>query len=228
MAVFQGGPRLPRPMFRTCDHRTQSPDEHRQSREALPFCWRRRDVSAFLAYSLCNADLTADQRALSVHSEVVEVPEDSEDAKKWPRSAPAEGTSPSETSAPNHPRAASSSTSSYPASSSSIRTNSPQTSTPAGVPAKTARRPGPRRPKTTLAPLPGQQPKTKKLTVLDKSAMDWKSHVAVSGADSGLQDELAANRRGGGYLEKVDFLQRVEDRKEEAFEASKAGKRRRG
>ena len=57
--------------------------------------------------------------------------------------------------------------------------------------------------------------------------MDWKSHVATSGTDSGLQDELTANRRGGGYLEKVEFLQRVGERREEALEASKAGKRRR-
>ena len=88
-----------------------------------------------------------------------------------------------------------------------------------------AKRPGPRRPKTTLEPLPSAQ-KTKKLTTLDKSAMDWRSHVQQEG-QSGLKDELEANRRGGGYLEKVEFLQRVEERKADALDAS-TSKRRRG
>jgi hypothetical protein len=42
-----------------------------------------------------------------------------------------------------------------------------------------------------------------------------------------LKDELEANCRGGGYLEKVDFLKRVEEMKEEAIESSKATKGRR-
>ena len=41
-----------------------------------------------------------------------------------------------------------------------------------------------------------------------------------------MKDELEANRRGGGYLEKQEFLQRVETRKDEVLEAAK-GKRRR-
>ena len=53
--------------------------------------------------------------------------------------------------------------------------------------------------------------------------MDWRAHIAQSGD---VKDELDANRRGGGYLEKVDFLKRVEDRREDAFEASKSSKRR--
>ncbi len=52
--------------------------------------------------------------------------------------------------------------------------------------------------------------------------MDWKAHTQ----NPELQDELEANRRGGGYLEKVDFLQRVEDRREENLEAMKSRKRR--
>ena len=165
-----------------------------------------------------------DDQLVSVNREVVDVPEDSEDAKRWPRWA-----SPLEISRNTQDKADAASSSSLllpipsPAPASS-------TFTPASTStlAKPAKRPGPRRPKTTLAPLPGQQPKAKKLTVLDKSAMDWKSHIATSSTDSGLQDELAANRRGGGYLEKVEFLQRVGDRREEALDASKAGKRRRG
>lgn len=43
-----------------------------------------------------------------------------------------------------------------------------------------------------------------------------------------LASELEANRRGGGYLEKVNFLQRVGDRKGQAFETNKDHKRRRG
>lgn len=105
----------------------------------------------------------------------------------------------------------------------STSTTSPPSSVAKPAPAK---RPGPRRPKTVLAPLPGAQ-KAKKLTVLDKSAMDWKEHVQSAGESSELKDELEAHRRGGGYLEKVEFLKRVEERKEEALEASKTGKRRR-
>ena len=41
------------------------------------------------------------------------------------------------------------------------------------------------------------------------------------------KDELEANRRSGGYLEKIEFLKRVDERKEEALEANKSNKRRR-
>ncbi|KAH9943557.1 bucentaur or craniofacial development-domain-containing protein [Amylocystis lapponica] len=142
--------------------------------------------------------------------EVKEVPEDSEDAKKWPRWQP-----PAEDDVPQ----AGPSTAYTQTASSSSQTLLPPTS--AKPPAK---RPGPRRPKTTLAPLPGEQ-KAKKLTTLDKSAMDWRSHVQIEDK-SGLKDELEANRRGGGYLEKVEFLQRVEDRKASALDTSKAKRRR--
>jgi hypothetical protein len=52
--------------------------------------------------------------------------------------------------------------------------------------------------------------------------MDWKTHTV----DSALQNELDANRKSGGYLEKVEFLQRVEERKEENLESLKSRKRR--
>lgn len=71
------------------------------------------------------------------------------------------------------------------------------------------------------------EPKAKKLTTLDKSAMDWKAHVSHA-QDSSLKDELEANRRSGGYLEKLEFLQRVGERKDEAFEANRSTKRKRG
>jgi hypothetical protein len=54
--------------------------------------------------------------------------------------------------------------------------------------------------------------------------MDWHAHVSTE-ADSGLKDELEANRRGGGYLEKVDFMERVNARKEEVLQAVKGRKR---
>jgi hypothetical protein len=66
--------------------------------------------------------------------------------------------------------------------------------------------------------------KAKKLTTLDKSSMDWRAHVNES--EPSVKDELEANRRGGGYLEKVEFLKRVDERKDGLIEMSK-GKRRR-
>jgi hypothetical protein len=55
--------------------------------------------------------------------------------------------------------------------------------------------------------------------------MDWRAHVNAEPSD--MKDELEANRRGGGYLEKVEFLNRVDARKEDALEAGKSTKRRR-
>lgn len=86
------------------------------------------------------------------------------------------------------------------------------------------RKPRPRKPKTTLTPSPGPS-KAKKLSMLNKSAMDWQAHVHAE-QESGLKGELEANRRTGGYLEKVQFLKRVEERKDETFEALKSIKRR--
>ncbi|KAG2340974.1 hypothetical protein BDR05DRAFT_966226 [Suillus weaverae] len=138
--------------------------------------------------------------------EVVEVPEDSEEVKKRPRwdpSAPALDSSSSATDAN-----ASASSSAAPIQ-------------PAAQKPATRKPPGPRKPRTSLADIPTQ--KAKKITTLDKSAMDWRTHVT----SSDVKDELDANRRGGGYLEKMDFLKRVEDRREDAYEASKSNKRRR-
>jgi hypothetical protein len=44
---------------------------------------------------------------------------------------------------------------------------------------------------------------------------------------SSLKDELEAHRKAGGYLEKVEFLTRVEERKEENLDVMKSSKRRR-
>ncbi|OBZ79870.1 SWR1-complex protein 5 [Grifola frondosa] len=153
-------------------------------------------------------------------TEVKEVPADSQEAKQWPLWNP-----PDEGSASQPPAPASASSN---ADAPVAGTSSPSTSasaTPVAVPAKPpARRVGPRKSKTILAPLPKKQ-SAKKLTTLDKSAMDWRAHLEAE-AQSGVKDELEANRRGGGYLEKVEFLQRVEARKEDILDTNK-GKRRR-
>ena len=104
----------------------------------------------------------------------------------------------------------------------------------APVPAQPlAKRPIRRKPKLQLAELPsaGSQKGGKKLTTLEMSALEWKAHVKASpdgGGEPELASELEANRRGGGYLEKVEFLQRVGDRKNQTLEANKDNKRRRG
>jgi hypothetical protein len=56
--------------------------------------------------------------------------------------------------------------------------------------------------------------------------MDWKSYVS-SDQGKDVEDDLASNRKGGGYLEKKDFLMRVEERKNDVLEGSQASKRRR-
>src|SRR5258708_21730112 len=105
-----------------------------------------------------------------VAREVVEVPEDSPDAKKWPlwhsldeteASAPTSEEPVPPPSSENHPNSA------------------PPAENPSNPPA--GKRPGPRKPKTRLPELPGRSSITaKKLTTLDKSVMDWKAHVQSS------------------------------------------------
>ncbi|EJD05396.1 uncharacterized protein FOMMEDRAFT_152697 [Fomitiporia mediterranea MF3/22] len=175
-------------------------------------------------------------------SEVVEVPEDSEDAKKWPLwrqpSQDAERANEAEHKAtpPDNmaiqPSLESASRASGPSGPTSIAESSSRSSTPV-----TARpKPGPRKAKTVLTPMPSAKPK--KLTTLEKSAMDWRAHVASEGEQGesstkvqnggeNLADELEKNRRSGGYLEKVAFLERVGSRREELFDESRK-KRRKG
>ncbi|XP_006463968.1 hypothetical protein AGABI2DRAFT_74372 [Agaricus bisporus var. bisporus H97] len=139
-------------------------------------------------------------------TEIVEVPEDSVDAKKWPHYQGSGDKSSSQDVVPIPEATVSSSTSS------SVR--------PAEAQQKKL---GPRKPKKVLAALPpSSSQKAKKLTTLDKSMMDWKAHTM----SADLQVELDTNRKSGGYLEKVEFLQRVEERKEENLEAMKSRKRR--
>ncbi|WVR04039.1 hypothetical protein IAU60_001038 [Kwoniella sp. DSM 27419] len=67
-----------------------------------------------------------------------------------------------------------------------------------------------RKPRQSLEAMSAALDKGKKLTTLEKSAMDWTSHTT---SDQKMNDELAANRRSGGYLDKRDFLDRVGERR---------------
>lgn len=166
--------------------------------------------------------------------EIVEVALDSADAKKWPIVPPATSTSTDtdtdRSTLVSNSEIATESLTAVPAPSTSTIASSSSALTPL-----TKR--GPRKPKVTLGAIPGSgsssgaQPRNapKKLTTLEKSAMDWRSHLSAADGDA-LKDELEANRKqnGGGYLEKVEFLERVNERRESLLDASKSGKRRRG
>jgi hypothetical protein len=145
----------------------------------------------------------------------VAVPQDSADAKKWPLWKPPENLeAPTLDDSPSTPTPSTA--------------EMPLASSPAASAQPVTKRPGRRKPRLQLAELPSADSrKGKKLTTLEKSALDWKAHVTASGEPE-LAAELEANRRGGGYLEKVEFLQRVADRKNQTLEASKDQKRRRG
>lgn len=67
--------------------------------------------------------------------------------------------------------------------------------------------------------------KPKKLSTLEKSRLDWSSHVEDVGKD--MKDELEANRKSGGYIEKMEFLGRVEERVERRGDEERGGKRKR-
>ncbi|WWD16774.1 hypothetical protein CI109_101206 [Kwoniella shandongensis] len=102
-------------------------------------------------------------------------------------------------------------------SSSTSNNVQPSSTTPtiSAHPAPRPKGPPPRRkPRQSLEQMSAALDKGKKMTTLEKSAMDWKSHTSSS---TNLSDELAANRRNGGYLEKQDFLDRVGERRAGAF-----------
>ena len=150
-------------------------------------------------------------------SEIVDVPEDSKDAKNWPLWKPPETIEEVNSNE-------GSSISTPPAGLPPAPSSSSATTTELAA----KRRPGRRKPKVQLAELPSPDSrKGKTLTTLEKSTLDWNAHVNVPGEPE-LAAELEANRRGGGYLERVEFLQRVDERKNQAFEASRDNKRRRG
>ena len=166
---------------------------------------------------------------------MADVPEDSQDAKKWPRWVNPEGHELTDlpSSSPKDATDTAASEVEKPQEDRSLQnicvdtTRSTSDPIPPSVPKPQPKRAGPRKSKITLAPLPGSG-KAKKLTTLDKSAMDWKTHLQTeSAAGSSVADELSANRKSGGYLEKVEFLKRVGERKDEALESLNSSKRRR-
>ncbi|KAF9515135.1 hypothetical protein BS47DRAFT_1342295 [Hydnum rufescens UP504] len=161
---------------------------------------------------------------------MMEVPEDSNDARVWVASqtanppnviaSPMLSTSVPEacSHSPFHP-----STSAQSPSSPALPIRStPTTSTSVAISGIT--------PKTTttgpkkaggLSALLTSRPK--KISALEKSRLDWNEHISSESTD--VKSELEANRRGGGFLAKMDFLGRVEGRREN-IDAAK-GKRKR-
>src|SRR5882762_5968025 len=102
---------------------------------------------------------------LSDFREVTEVAEDSPDAKKWPLWKPSEEENVFSIPLPAEALDQNLSASGSGAFPSQLRSELRPPS----------KRPGPRKPKTSLT-APSSQ-KAKKLTTLDKSAMDWSAHI---------------------------------------------------
>ncbi|KIJ29269.1 hypothetical protein M422DRAFT_188739 [Sphaerobolus stellatus SS14] len=157
-------------------------------------------------------------------TKVEEVAEDSPDAKSWPLWDPV-----TQSAIPNPATtqtALSPSTLSFSSTLSSSSTLPPSTNAPGSDPTSastpTPNLPRPRKTRKSLDSMFASA-KVKKLTTLDKSAMDWKQHVDSS---KDIKDDLEANRRGGGYLEKVEFLRRVDERVEEVRESVGTKRRR--
>ncbi|BGP55881.1 hypothetical protein JCM8202_002307 [Rhodotorula sphaerocarpa] len=65
--------------------------------------------------------------------------------------------------------------------------------------------------------------KPAKLNTLEKSKLDWSSYVS---SETGLEDTLAHARKDG-YLDRRDFLDRVDASKEEQWDQARRGGRRR-
>jgi hypothetical protein len=63
--------------------------------------------------------------------------------------------------------------------------------------------------------------KEPKMNVVDKSKMDWVAHVEQEGDSEELK---AAAKAKGAYLDRVDFLMRTEDKKEEQLTAARLKK----
>ncbi|GAA94893.1 uncharacterized protein L969DRAFT_25732 [Mixia osmundae IAM 14324] len=97
----------------------------------------------------------------------------------------------------------------------------PQTAADVSRPALTSARPGHRRPRTSLLDMHTKLGlKPPKMTTLEKSKHDWNKFVAKEK----ISDDLAKARKDG-YLEKQDFLQRVQDKKNEQYEELKGAAR---
>jgi len=168
--------------------------------------------------------------------QVIEVPEGSKEAKQWPRLDETGATSqtvqtitspnpvevkPTQQSGISQTPSSSLAPSSFSglASSSSTSALSSAASTPKPTPPPGS---GPRKRKT-LAAIPTAKPR--KISTLDKGMMDWSSHLSSS-SNQQVREELEANRRGGGYIERVEFMERVSERKEEGRQQLAGSKRR--
>ncbi|KAL1410214.1 hypothetical protein Q8F55_004219 [Vanrija albida] len=81
---------------------------------------------------------------------------------------------------------------------------------PRPAPSRPGRGPVRKRPRASLEAMSAALDAGKKMTTLEKSQMDWNSHMATNVA---VSDEIAAHRRSGGYLEKKAFLERVDERR---------------
>lgn len=153
--------------------------------------------------------------------EIKEAEEGSVEARKWPVVVD-KGDDQVQGSAS---RTASSAASLAPSSSAALDASVPlEADLPDG--STLPKKPAPRRStksKQSLAALAAAT-KPKKISTLEKSRLDWNDHLTSSSSKEEV-DELERMRKGGGgYLDKVDFLQRVDERKEDA---RSAGKRRR-
>jgi hypothetical protein len=156
---------------------------------------------------------------------VKDVPENSEEAKKWPRCGDPPPIPTFEDRLANTESSSQDIATMLVSGSSS---NNEPSKGPFVGPPKLTKRPGPRKSKIILGQPTLDQAQARKISTLDKSAMDWNSYInSKDSTGEKVQDTLTINSRGGGFLTKQDFLDRVEERKNDVLEASK-GKRRRG
>lgn len=78
-----------------------------------------------------------------------------------------------------------------------------------------------RKPRKTLGDIP--LAKGKKISTLDKSLMDWNAHIDK---EVEVKDELESKRKGGGFIEKMEFMERVSARKDDERSAQNSKRRR--
>ncbi|CAE6349982.1 unnamed protein product [Rhizoctonia solani] len=147
--------------------------------------------------------------------EKVAVAEDSSEAQEWSKH---QSTGDQSTNSGATPIISTPGSESSTPKTSSLETNRTDTKTPPVKPKP------PTKPRRSLSNLAAAG-KSKKLTTLDKSRLDWQSHLASSTQEE--RDDLERNRKAGGagYLEKVDFLARVGERRDTVFEDGKRKRR---
>ncbi|XP_055859144.1 craniofacial development protein 1 [Episyrphus balteatus] len=100
----------------------------------------------------------------------------------------------------------------------SIKTNGSSKKTPAEAPRGSVKRPG-----GGLGSILGQLDKKKKISVLEKSKLDWDSFKTTEGIDEDLQ---TFNKGKDGYLQRQDFLERTDLRQFEIEKSLRASRRK--